>query len=52
MKKQLITSLHRNFENFVHREDGVEFWFEEANHFLNATKLVSTCMGDFSQGGA
>ena len=26
MKKQLITSLHRSFEEAVHVEDGVEYW--------------------------
>jgi DNA-damage-inducible protein D len=27
MEKELITRLHKNFEDFVHHEDGVEFWF-------------------------
>ena len=27
MEKGLITRLHKNFEDFVHNEDGVEFWF-------------------------
>ena len=27
MEKELITRLHKNFEDFVHKEDGVEFWF-------------------------
>ena len=27
MEKELITRLHKNFEEFVHNEDGVEFWF-------------------------
>jgi DNA-damage-inducible protein D len=27
MEKELITRLHKNFEDFVHNEDGVEFWF-------------------------
>ena len=26
MEKELITRLHKNFEDFVHNEDGVEFW--------------------------
>lgn len=27
MKKELITRLHKCFEDYVHNEDGVEFWF-------------------------
>jgi DNA-damage-inducible protein D len=27
MEKELITKLHKNFEDFVHSEDGVEFWY-------------------------
>ena len=27
MEKELITRLHKNFEDFVHNEDGVEFWW-------------------------
>jgi len=27
MEKELITRLHKNFEDFVNHEDGVEFWF-------------------------
>lgn len=27
MKKELITQLHKSFEDFVHSEDSVEFWF-------------------------
>ena len=27
MEKELISRLHKNFEDFVHNEDGVEFWF-------------------------
>lgn len=27
MEKELITKLHKNFEDFVHNEDGVEFWY-------------------------
>lgn len=27
MEKELITRLHKNFEDFVHNEDGVEFWY-------------------------
>ena len=26
MEKTLITQLHKNFEDFVHEENGVEFW--------------------------
>lgn len=26
MEKELITRLHKNFEDFVRNEDGVEFW--------------------------
>lgn len=26
MKKELISQLHKSFEDFVHTEDGVEFW--------------------------
>ncbi len=26
MKKELITQLHKSFEDFVHNEEGVEFW--------------------------
>ena len=27
MEKTLITQLHKNFEDFVHEENGVEFWY-------------------------
>jgi DNA-damage-inducible protein D len=27
MEKALITRLHKNFEDFVHTEDGIEFWY-------------------------
>lgn len=27
MEQELITKLHKNFEDFVHEKDGVEFWF-------------------------
>jgi DNA-damage-inducible protein D len=27
MEKTLITRLHKNFEDFVHTEDGIEFWY-------------------------
>jgi DNA-damage-inducible protein D len=27
MEKEIITRLHKNFEEFVHHEDGVEFWY-------------------------
>lgn len=27
MKKELITQLHKSFEDFVNSEDGVEYWF-------------------------
>ena len=27
MEKELITRLHKNFEDFVHNEDGIEFWY-------------------------
>lgn len=27
MEKELITRLHKNFEDFAHHEDGVEFWY-------------------------
>jgi DNA-damage-inducible protein D len=27
MEKELITRLHKNFEDFVHNEDGVEYWY-------------------------
>ncbi len=27
MEKELINRLHKNFEDFAHNEDGVEFWF-------------------------
>ena len=27
MEKELITKLHKNFEDYVHEEEGVEFWF-------------------------
>ena len=27
MKKELITKLHKNFEEFVHIEDEIEFWY-------------------------
>jgi DNA-damage-inducible protein D len=27
MEKELITRLHKNFESFVHNEDGVEYWY-------------------------
>lgn len=27
MKKELITRLHKSFEDYVHNEDGVEYWF-------------------------
>ncbi len=27
MKKELITELHKSFEDFVNSEDGVEYWF-------------------------
>jgi len=27
MEKELINKLHKNFEDFVHEKDGVEFWF-------------------------
>jgi DNA-damage-inducible protein D len=27
MKKELITKLHRSFEEYAHSEDGVEFWY-------------------------
>ncbi len=26
VKKELITRLHKSFEDFVHNEDGVEYW--------------------------
>jgi len=27
MEKAVITRLHKNFEDFVHSEDGIEFWY-------------------------
>jgi len=27
MKKQIITKLTKNFEDYVHNENGIEFWF-------------------------
>jgi DNA-damage-inducible protein D len=27
MEKTLITRLHKNFEDFIHTEDGLEFWY-------------------------
>jgi DNA-damage-inducible protein D len=27
MEQQLIAKLHKNFEDYVHEEDGVEFWY-------------------------
>lgn len=27
MKKELITQLHKSFEDYVHSEDGIEFWY-------------------------
>ncbi|MDO9522224.1 MAG: hypothetical protein Q7J08_00730 [Methanocorpusculum sp.] len=27
MKTEVIARLHRNFEDFVHEMDGVEFWY-------------------------
>ena len=27
MKKELITRLHKSFEDYIHKEDGVEYWF-------------------------
>ena len=27
MKKELITRLHKSFEDYVHNEDGIEYWF-------------------------
>jgi DNA-damage-inducible protein D len=27
MEKQLITKLVKNFEDFVHEKEGIEFWF-------------------------
>lgn len=27
MERELITRLHKNFEDFVNHEEGVEFWF-------------------------
>ena len=32
MEKELITKLHKNFEDFVHEQDGVEFWFARELH--------------------
>ena len=39
MKKELIASLHRAFEEAVHVEDGVEFWLaRELQGLLGYTK--------------
>jgi DNA-damage-inducible protein D len=39
MEKELITRLHKNFEDFVHNEDGVEFWFaRDLQSLLNYTQ--------------
>jgi DNA-damage-inducible protein D len=27
MEKELITRLHKNFEDYIHNDEGVEFWF-------------------------
>ncbi len=27
MDKQLIVKLHKNFEDFAHEKDGVQFWY-------------------------
>jgi DNA-damage-inducible protein D len=27
MKKEVITHLHKNFEGYAQKEDGVEFWY-------------------------
>jgi DNA-damage-inducible protein D len=27
MKKELITQLHKSFEDYIHNEDGLEFWY-------------------------
>jgi len=27
MEKEIILKLHKNFEQYVHQKDGVEFWY-------------------------
>ena len=39
MKKELVTRLHRNFEDHAHHEDGVEFWLaRELQELLGYSK--------------
>lgn len=40
MEQELIAKLHKNFEDFIHEKDGVEFWFaRESNTLLEFTQL-------------
>ena len=27
MDKDIVTRLHKNFEDYVHQENGIEFWY-------------------------
>lgn len=39
MKKELITQLHKRFEDYAHQNDGVEFWFaREMQELLGYTE--------------
>lgn len=39
MEKQIITKLTKNFEDYAHQEDGVEFWFaRDLQHLLGYDK--------------
>ena len=51
MRTDIIRRLHKNFEDFVHEEDGLEFWFarelqvllgySEWRNFLRVIEKVS-----------
>ncbi len=42
MEQELIVKLHKNFEDFVHEKDGVEFWFaRELQGFSEYTQFSS-----------
>src|SRR3989338_10198850 len=52
MEKQVITKLTKNFEDYAHREEGVEFWYardlqellnyDEWRNFLNVIEKAKT----------
>jgi len=58
MEKQLITSLHKSFEDTVHEQDGVEFWYArelmgllEYTEWRNFFKVIEKAQTSCSHAG-